>query len=49
MPPHLTTEYCSVCTTRVQKSLITRTHQCPNCKTVLDRDHNAAINVLKRV
>ncbi|NCQ74499.1 MAG: transposase, partial [Microcystis aeruginosa L111-01] len=28
--------------------LSTRTHQCPNCKTVLDRDHNAAINILKK-
>ncbi|MCA2903961.1 zinc ribbon domain-containing protein, partial [Microcystis sp. M042S1] len=39
---------CSVCGTRVQKTLSTRTHQCPNCKTVLDRDHNAAINILKK-
>jgi putative transposase len=29
-------------------TLSTRTHQCPNCKTVLDRDHNAAINILKK-
>ncbi|WP_155726652.1 zinc ribbon domain-containing protein, partial [Microcystis aeruginosa] len=28
--------------------LSTRTHQCPNCKTILDRDHNAAINILKK-
>ena len=32
----------------MQKTLSTRTHQCPNCKTVLDRDHNAAINILKK-
>ncbi len=31
-----------------KQSLSTRTHQCPNCKTVLDRDHNAAINILKK-
>ncbi|BCU09735.1 hypothetical protein MAN88_02990 [Microcystis aeruginosa] len=36
VPPHFTTQDCSVCGTRVQKSLSTRTHQCPNCKTVLD-------------
>ena len=48
VPPHFTTQDCSVCGTRVQKSLSTRTHQCPNCKTVLDRDHNAAINILKK-
>uniref|UniRef100_UPI0030D9E891 transposase n=1 Tax=Crocosphaera watsonii TaxID=263511 RepID=UPI0030D9E891 len=45
---HFTSQDCSVCGTRVQKSLSTRTHQCPNCKTVLDRDHNAAINILKK-
>ncbi len=48
VPPHFTTQDCSVCGTRVQKSLSTRTHQCPNCKTVLDRDHNAALNILKK-
>ncbi|MFM7789774.1 MAG: zinc ribbon domain-containing protein, partial [Microcystis panniformis] len=39
---------CSVCGTRIQKTLSTRTHQCPNYQTVLDRDHNAAINILKK-
>jgi putative transposase len=48
VPPHFTSQDCSVCGTRVQKSLSTRTHQCPNCKAVLDRDHNAAINILKK-
>ena len=48
VPPDFTSQDCSVCGTRVQKSLSTRTHQCPNCKTVLDRDHNAAINILKK-
>ncbi len=46
--PHFTSQDCSVCGTRVQKTLSTRTHQCPNCKTVLDRDHNAAVNILKK-
>ncbi|NER27440.1 MAG: transposase [Symploca sp. SIO1C4] len=27
---------------------LTRTHQCPYCQTVLDRDHNAAINILNK-
>jgi putative transposase len=35
VPPHFTSQDCSVCGTRVQKSLSTRTHQCPNCQTVL--------------
>ena len=48
VPPHFTSQDCSVCGTRVQKTLSTRTHQCPNCKTVLDRDHNAAKNILKK-
>jgi putative transposase len=39
--PHFTSQDCSVCGTRVQKTLSTRTHQCPNCQTILDRDHNA--------
>jgi putative transposase len=31
----------------VKKSLSTRTHVCP-CGCVLDRDENAAINILKK-
>jgi putative transposase len=48
VPPHFTSQDCSVCGTIVQKTLSNRTHQCPNCKTVLDRDHNASINILKK-
>ena len=48
VPPHFTSQNCSVCGTRVTKSLSTRTHQCPSCKTVLDRDHNASLNILKK-
>jgi putative transposase len=48
VPPHFTSIDCSVCGTKVEKTLSTRTHQCPNCKTILDRDHNAAINILKK-
>ena len=48
VPPHFTTQDCSVCGTRVQKTLSTRTHSCPHCKVVLCRDENAARNILAR-
>jgi len=48
VPPHFTSIDCSVCGAKVSKTLSTRTHQCPNCQTSLDRDHNAAINILKK-
>jgi hypothetical protein len=32
----------------VQKDLSVRVHSCPFCGLVLDRDHNAAINILNR-
>ncbi|MEH1790720.1 MAG: zinc ribbon domain-containing protein [Nostoc sp.] len=31
----------------VKKSLSTRTHSCLHCGTVLDRDQNAALNILE--
>jgi len=37
---------CSNCGVIVKKSLSTRTHVC-RCGCKLDRDHNAAINILK--
>jgi putative transposase len=46
--PHYTSQDCSACGTRVKKSLSVRTHICPNCGVVLDRDHNAAINILDK-
>ncbi|PSO99208.1 MAG: transposase, partial [Cyanobacteria bacterium SW_6_48_11] len=46
VPPEYTSQDCSGCGTRVRKSLSTRTHECPKCKTALDRDQNAAINIL---
>jgi putative transposase len=48
VPPHYTTQDCSNCGHRVQKTLSTRTHQCPVCLFVGDRDRNAALNILKR-
>jgi len=32
----------------VQKNLAVRTHMCPFCGLVLDRDHNAAINIINK-
>ena len=44
---HFTSQNCSSCGEIVKKSLSVRTHVC-RCGTVLDRDHNAAINILNR-
>ena len=44
--PRLATQDCSGGGERVWKSLSTRTHVCPACGLVLDRDHNAALNIL---
>ena len=44
--PAYTSQDCSACDTRVKKSLSVRTHICPKCGLVLDRDHNAALNIL---
>jgi putative transposase len=43
--PQYTSQDCSSCGTEVKKSLSVRTHVC-GCGTVLDRDHNAALNIL---
>ncbi|TAD82085.1 MAG: transposase [Oscillatoriales cyanobacterium] len=45
--PQYTSQDCSSCGNRVQKSLSVRTHIC-SCGTVLDRDHNAALNILAK-
>jgi putative transposase len=47
--PKNTTQNCSSCGTKVPKSLSVRTHKCPYCGLELDRDVNAAINILKKV
>ena len=46
VPPHYTSQKCSDCGTIVKKSLSVRTHICTGCGVVLDRDHNAALNIL---
>ncbi|MEZ2230308.1 MULTISPECIES: transposase [unclassified Microcoleus] len=45
--PQYTSQDCSNCGNRVLKSLSVRTHVC-SCGAVLDRDHNAALNVLAK-
>jgi putative transposase len=47
VPPHNTSQNCSNCGEKVQKSLSTRTHVC-QCGYVEDRDVNAGINILQR-
>jgi putative transposase len=46
--PQNTSQICSGCGNTVKKSLSERTHKCPFCGLVLDRDVNAAINILRR-
>jgi putative transposase len=41
-----TSQICSGCGDMVKKGLSIRVHDCPGCGLVLDRDHNAAINIL---
>ncbi|HBW56484.1 MAG TPA: transposase [Oscillatoriales bacterium UBA8482] len=45
--PQYTSSYCSSCSEIVQKTLSTRTHVC-RCGCVMDRDENAARNILSR-
>ncbi len=46
--PKFTSQDCSCCGNRVKKSLSIRTHICMKCGTVLDRDHNASLNILQK-
>jgi putative transposase len=46
--PQFTSQDCSACGSTVKKSLSVRTHICPGCGIVLDRDHNAALNILAK-
>jgi len=47
VPAHNTSQNCSNCGQKVQKSLSTRTHVCNHCGFTEDRDINASINILK--
>lgn len=44
--PRDTSRMCSRCGLMVEKALSDRIHSCPRCDLVLDRDHNAAVNIL---
>ena len=46
--PQNTSSYCSNCGEKVPKELSQRTHSCPHCGIVIDRDVNAAINIKNR-
>jgi IS605 OrfB family transposase len=53
-PPESTSQDCSgvlpdgsPCPARIRKSLSVRTHRCPRCGLLLDRDHNAALMILQ--
>jgi putative transposase len=46
--PAYTSQDCSGCGARIQKALSVRTHVCTNCGLILDRDANAARNLLWR-
>ncbi|HEY3230054.1 MAG TPA: RNA-guided endonuclease TnpB family protein [Roseiflexaceae bacterium] len=47
VPPRFTSQKCSRCGEYVQKSLSVRTHICPHCGFIADRDVNAAINIVQ--
>ncbi len=47
VPARFTTQKCSGCGEYVQKSLSVRTHICPSCGLVEDRDMNAAKNIVQ--
>lgn len=46
--PRRTSQECSGCGEIVPKTLADRIHCCPHCGLVMDRDENAAINILGR-
>ena len=50
VPPEHTSKTCSNCCQRVKKkmSVKIRTYECKHCGFTIDRDHNAAINILNR-
>lgn len=46
--PRNTSQLCSGCGIIVSKTLSVRVHKCPHCGLVMDRDQNAALNILAR-
>lgn len=45
--PRNTSQMCSRCGMTVTKTLSDRVHSCPYCGLLMDRDQNAAINILR--
>jgi len=45
--PRNTSKMCSRCGELVEKDVRVRVHECPYCGLVVDRDQNAAINILR--
>ncbi|MFN3654674.1 MAG: RNA-guided endonuclease InsQ/TnpB family protein [Candidatus Nitrosotenuis sp.] len=48
VPAQNTSVDCSRCGNAVPKTLAARIHRCDKCGLVLDKDHNTAINILKK-
>jgi putative transposase len=46
--PRNTSQLCSRCGAYVEKSLSVRVHRCPGCGLTIDRDVNAARNILRK-
>jgi putative transposase len=46
--PHGTSQNCSSCGAKVPKTLSIRLHECHKCGLAMDRDENAALNILDR-
>ncbi len=46
--PRNTSKQCSVCGCIQAMPLSQRTYKCPDCGSVMNQDHNAAINILNR-
>src|SRR5215472_12340268 len=44
--PQFTSQNCSGCGKVVTKALSERTHRCLHCGLIMDRDANAAVNIL---
>ncbi len=45
--PRNTSQQCSRCGMIVKKTLSDRVHSCPHCGLMMDRDQNAAINIMR--
>ncbi len=48
VPPAYTSQSCSWCGRRQEMPLSVRVYECPACGLVMDRDHNASVNILEK-